>query len=231
MTYCGEHSLVNAYRDGAVAVSLRCRSWLCDDCYERRRNQLIAEAIAGKPNTFLTLTIRRSRARSPEHAVALLADAWRKLRRKIAAEHNGKLAPFLLIVERHLSGWPHFHILCRMPYIDQSLLSAWMQEILDSPILWIERLRSQRGAAKYAAKYCGKCTQKIGTKKRYWKSRDYPLEPGQAGLPALEVNGPWFIDQRSLQDIVNVWQRSGLIVEWLGPNKALSSRPPAHGPP
>lgn len=74
---CSEASLVNHGWDGIQAVSMRCRAWTCPECRESRRKQLIALAISGNPNTFITLTVNPAIGSSPYDRARRLADAWR----------------------------------------------------------------------------------------------------------------------------------------------------------
>lgn len=91
MTYCGEHTAVKETRTEVEAISLRCRSWLCDHCYPTRKRGLMANMIGGKPNTFLTLTCRRSEFDKPEDAARALSHAWRLVRLRAIRESKRDL--------------------------------------------------------------------------------------------------------------------------------------------
>lgn len=92
MAYCGQHSAVKEEPAQRTVVSLRCRSWHCPDCADARRLQLIAEAIGGRPNTFLTLTSRRHDATTAEAAAAALTHAWRVVRKRALREASRDIA-------------------------------------------------------------------------------------------------------------------------------------------
>ena len=67
-------------------VSLRCRSWLCPDCHPDRHRALLANAFAGRPDTFLTLTCRRIEGDDAEDRARALSNAWRILRKRCFRE-------------------------------------------------------------------------------------------------------------------------------------------------
>lgn len=223
MAYCGEHTAVKGDCDHAVAVTLFCRSWNCDHCADGRKKQLIAQGIGGQPNKFLTLTTRRKEGVTAFEAAKRLSWAWRVCRLRLMRHYKMKSLPFIAIMEKHKSGWPHLHLLLRAKWLDQKLLSNWMAELADGPNVWIEHLDASHKAVVYCAKYCGKCAQKIETAKRYWQSRDYDLrekpEP-KIKLPAGEGWEMWPLD---LFQMAKNWELMGYQVEWHGHGKISRS--------
>lgn len=123
--------------------------------------------------------LREAERNPSKHALpfgAAPADGWF---REGSSVHENKVRlykgrfPFLAVIEKTEAGWPHLHILARTKWVDHEWLSAQMAQLLDSPMVWIERLNSRKKAAAYAVKYCGKATHKFDTAKRYWQSADY----------------------------------------------------------
>ncbi len=230
MTYCGEATAVKHGPGRATAISLRCRAWTCPDCADTRKKGLIAQGIGGRPNKFLTLTMRRTDRMTPEQAAAEITRGWRIVRHRIMRFYGLTKLPFLAVMERHQSGWPHLHILARMPFIDHEMLSEWCWEIFDGPNVWIEHLDRSHKAPIYCAKYCTKCAQKIGTSKRYWQSKDYDLREPFDGRIQDPQDGPW---QRTMSDLYEVeqslWKR-GFYVERLSKWKIVAIMP-ARAPP
>lgn len=209
MAYCRSQSAVKYHDEKAVAVSLACRSWLCPDCAPDRKKRLIAEAIGGDPNTFLTLTIKPAPGETPPEAAKRLSQSWRLLRLRIIRRYKFARLPFLAVMEPHLSGFPHLHILMRSPFIPWRWLAKQMQEISGSPRLKIERLDRAHKAATYCAKYCGKCATKIGTAKRYWQSQDYDLRP-EADPRKLDPGGSaWNCLPNRLGELERMWRSYG----------------------
>ena len=50
-----------------------------------------------------------------------------------------------------------------------------MQELQNSPIVWIEKIKGPRAAIAYVTKYVTKAPAQFGRSKRYWMSRNYQL--------------------------------------------------------
>jgi hypothetical protein len=258
MSYCGENSAVKDASGVRTAVSLRCRSWNCPDCRDRRKAQLTAEAIGGRPNTFLTLTMRRTLDFAPSEAAPMLTNAWRILRKRAlreaardrvknpvpfgAAPPGGwKLAPgvsmprqvslfqsrlpFLAVIEKHKSGWPHLHILLRSRWIEHAWLSAQMLDLLASPVVSIERLKSVRKSAVYCSKYCSKAAAKFTTTKRYWKSQDYDERPKWKSQQQQEGASPYEMRHARLDSLAWHWANNGYAIEYQSQHKFLAYPP------
>lgn len=153
----------------------------------------MAQAIGGAPRTFLTLTTRREAGQSPDIAALKSSHAWRLLRLRIMRRYRLKRLPFLAVMEAHKSGWPHLHIMLRMPYVPWAWLRAQWQELTGSPGVTIQHIDSQARVAKYVAPYCSKCAHKFGTAKRYWQSRDYDLRPPREAKPTHKPGEGWEI--------------------------------------
>ena len=141
--------------------------------------------MSGKPNRFLTLTSRRRDDMTPDQAAAKLAWAWRLVRLRLMRLHKIKSLPFYAVFEKTKLGWPHLHILLRSKFISQKLISQWMDELLQSPIVHIVKIDDAKKAAFYVTKYCCKDAHKFGTSKRYWQSKDWRVEPKPEHEPSI----------------------------------------------
>jgi len=227
MSYCRECIAVKAEGHIQTAVSLKCRSWGCELCEPRRKKQLIAEGMGGAPCTFLTLTYRARSTETPDEAAPKLTRAWRLVRLRLMRKFHWRKLPFLAVMEKTENGWPHLHILLRTRYIPVKLISQYMQEIVDSPVVWIEKINNKSRAAGYCAKYCGKAANKFKTAKRYWQSRDYDLREDWKEDDDKEALGGWF--RQSID--VFVWaqfqEEEGRKVEWFSIDKLISYDPQA----
>jgi len=224
--YCGQKTLVKSQRTEVTARVLACRSWGCPDCNPKRRARLVAEAIGGQPNVFITLTLRKSDPRSRPAQVRALARAWRIVRQRLCRQRGLKSIAFLAVVERTAAGTPHLHILARAPWIDQRWLSNQCAGLLDAPIVWIEAIDQHRGVARYVSKYVGKDPAKFAGSKRYWKSPDYERRPPRAGPIAGDDPIWWSIDNAAIKMVVHRWLSLGYGVEWLSPSHARRTIPP-----
>jgi hypothetical protein len=221
MGYCGEQTLSTTEGADKVAVTLRCRSWGCDECREQRRRELIALALDGRPNKLLTLTSRRRPDFTPEQAAHQLVKAWRLIRRRWHRENKPQRIEFLAIFEATRRGWPHLHILLRCKFIAQGWLSAQMAELADSPVVDIRDVSSKRGVARYVSKYTAKGPGKFGKLKRYWHSAGYELsiyEPQHATVL-------WDRQNLSLRAWCEAWRTNGWTVVIESHHKARAKPP------
>ena len=226
MPYCGERSLVKHEEGGKVLLSVRCRSWLCPDCTDQRKRQLIAQAIGGQASTFITLTTRRRDDITAQDAAKMLSRSWRLLRLRIIRMKGWKVLPFLAVMEAHKSGWPHLHVLARCGFIDWHWLKANWIEITGSPGIRIDLIKSRSQRAGYCAKYCGKAKHKIGTAKRYWQSRDYDLRPKPEQTFKAAPGEGWDPDPWSIDRLIASFKSCGWTVERPSKWKALVRAPP-----
>lgn len=201
MTICREWALVKATPSEARVKSLHCRTWTCDCCGEERRRQLMAQAMSGRPNRFITLTCNPRVGNSPSERLQLIAYAWRTYVKRLRREHPDEDIEYMCIAEPHLSGEPHVHILFRGPFIPQNALSAAFAELINSPIVDIRKVKDARFAARYVAKYVTKQPHQFDTCKRYWQSRHFQL-PDEREPPVLPLpDVPWRVEMRSVQAV------------------------------
>jgi len=190
---CSEALVVKRHGDEVAARILYCRSWQCEMCRPARAKQLVAQAIAGKANKFLTLTVSKKSGPDPVARCKALVNAWRQLRRRLEEREGFPRIEFMAVVEAQKSGEPHLHILMRSPYIEQKWISAFMAKAIGAPICWIEEVGDKKKLANYVAKYCGKDPHRFGTCKRYWCSKGWNLEPR-----SLQDQEPLIIEVKSI---------------------------------
>lgn len=214
MSYCGERSLVKYQGESRIVASQLCRAWTCPDCAPNRQKRLIAEAHAGSPNTFLTLTSRRREGLTANQAALELTRAWRLIRLRLMRHRRLKKLPFLAVMEATQSGWPHLHILLRSIWIDQRQLSAWMDELAESPIVDIRRIDNKGKVAAYVAKYVSKCAHKFGTAKRYYKSRDFDLRTEEELLRFLKKQPGWEAHPKSINWLASAYAQLECTIKW-----------------
>jgi len=224
MTLCREWSLVKHNAPEPEARLLTCKSWNCEYCAPRRRAKLMAQASSGTPTRFITLTVNPDVGDDPEHRLKLLANAWRLVIKRLRRLHPDKEIEYLALVEATKAGEPHLHILFRGPYISQQLLSTFMAELIQSPIVDIRRIKNAKEAIRYVAKYVTKKPAQFGTAKRYWFSQHYqpPYEPDEATEPSPGVR--WYIDRRPLHEIFTEWLQMGFMAR-AGPNNRFFGKP------
>lgn len=222
MSYCGEQTAVKNEGHGLVAISLKCNSWLCPNCTDNRKRQLVAQGFGGSPNKFITLTHRNDGKYTAEECAKRLSWAWRVCRKRLMRKYKWKKLPFLAVIEKHKSGWPHIHILARARFIPWLDISNIMKELIDSPRVRVEAIQSEKQCMGYCVKYCGKAAEKFQCAKRYWQSRDYdlrdPPEPKDKHVPGFG----WEMWSTPLHHWVAGEISLGNQVTWEGAHKAIS---------
>lgn len=220
MTVCGEQCLSTIEAGVHKAVTLKCRSWCCEECAPMRRRQLIAQGIGGQPDKFITLTSRKTDGLTKEEAGRQLVEAWRTIRRLYSKEHNGLKIEFMAIFEATKAGWPHLHIIARSMWISQDWLSKTMDRLTGSPVVWIEAITNKKKIAAYCAKYVGKNPHKFGTLKRYWQSARYQTEE----KPEPHRKLGWTIEKMHLQTWAAMFHEAGFEVHFLHEHHATARR-------
>lgn len=172
----------------------------------------MAQAAAGNPNRFITLTINPSVGSNPEHRLRLLARAWRLIVKRLRRQHPQTDIAYLAVVEGTKRGEPHLHILYRGPYIAQRWLSEAMDGIAESPIVDIRRVRDPNQVVRYVAKYITKRPAQFGTSKRYWRTQNYepPEEPDPEN--PLTPRGSVTVARESLPRLVGAYHLHVLLL-------------------
>lgn len=206
---CSEWSLVHYQSGFSDVVTLHCNSWGCPICRPRRKRRLVMQAKAGKPNTFLTLTVNPAIGLSPVHRAKMLARAFRLVRLRAMRRYGYRRLPFICVFEQTKEGEPHLHALMRCKWIDQRWLSKQMDELIGAPVVDIRRVTSARGIANYVAKYIGKAPHRFGTTKRYWQSQDYAQwRPDHREEPEVFPMG-WHVIRQDVKSYVAMMERNG----------------------
>jgi hypothetical protein len=175
VSYCTDLSLLKDFGGHKTVATLRCRTWGCSHCGPRRATELRWRCRRAAANIFLTLTIRRGYAATPDLQAVELAKGWRLLRQHLLRTMGWKKLPFLCVIEKHKSGWPHAHLLLRCKYIPHQIIREWWQARFGSPHIRIEQVNHEAKAARYIAKYLAKAPHRFESTKRYWASHDFDL--------------------------------------------------------
>lgn len=108
--------------------------------------------------------------------------------------------PYFAFLERTKRGEPHLHILIRSPFIPQDWLSAQMQDLTGSPVVWIEAIKGTRHAIRYVTKYVTKEPAQWGNKKRYWKSRNWKVKADDPETAYQRPTDPVIVERMSWRD-------------------------------
>lgn len=211
---CSEFALVKHSFPEITVIPLKCRCWHCDLCRPARRARLEAEARAGAPTLFITLTSRRRPGRSPSEAARALVRAWRTVRQEYLKRHGKSSLHFLAVFEATKQGWPHLHIVARARWVDQRWLSKRMGALIGSPIVDVRRVKSPGQVAAYVSKYIGKNPHRFEGVKRYWRSIKY-LAPAAQVEERDQLEAPiWIMDGRTYTRVINDYLDLGFQVEY-----------------
>lgn len=223
---CTNMTFIAPHNAGVKAHRVRCNSWTCSYCAERRKKRLIKEAMLGRPNRFITLTVNPSDYRTPHEAARALSLAWRRCRDTLKRYHGHKAIESLAVFERHKSGYPHLHILARCSWISQKWLSNYFDQRINAPIVDIRYIKSRKSAIGYVTKYIAKNPFKFRGVKRYWRTANYSEKQKRQDGPKME----WSILRAPLERLLRrAEEQVGITWQWISDDKSaafLSEMPP-----
>jgi len=172
----------------------------------------MAQAAAGLPNRFMTLTVNPEEGAGPDERRGMLADALKLLVKRLRGRPQWRDLQYFTVVEATEAGEPHLHVLLRSAFIPQAFVSDVMRELLNAPIVDIRRVRGVRQAVRYIAKYVAKAPARFGTFKRYWMSRGYELEPDDEPERHPSAGPGWTLVKECLHRVFEKWLEEG----WTG---------------
>jgi hypothetical protein len=209
MSICREWLLHRQSLTHAESKLLLCRSWNCEHCQPIRKRQLMGLATSGQPNRFLTLTVNPAFEDSPEARLTALAKAWNIVCKRLRRRYKGKPIEFLAVVEETKRGEPHLHILLHSPFIPHDLISQYMAELINAPIVDIRSIKSSRQIANYVAKYISKKPAQFGSHKRYWQSRAYDQSDPEPNPEPTFEGFSWHVWTHGRAFLRLFWQAQG----------------------
>jgi hypothetical protein len=151
----------------------QCKCWTCENCAPWNADKLAQRIASGKPDKMLTLTIKQGKAGTPDDDARALVDALDILWKRFRKAFPKKKFAYVAVMERHKSGEPHLHLALRADYIPFPWLQKQMRQILESPRVRIEELRSIERGIEYLTGYMTKDPHKFKGCKRYWFSSNY----------------------------------------------------------
>lgn len=213
---CGTISLEAEDAHGGGAFPVNCNCWPCEVCAPRKRWRLIKEIEAGRPNRFITLTVREGEFATAEIAAERLAWAWKIIVQRWRRLKPGNKCEFFVVREAQRNGQPHLHIAWHGGWIDWAWLKAQMLELLNSPHVDVRAIHNPQGAGSYIAKYLGKAPHRFGTMKRYWCSRGWRkvARLRQRSVFRFERR-QWRVRLAAIAEVFADAQRRALRPQWL----------------
>jgi hypothetical protein len=177
-----------------------CKRWACPECSRKNARKLAQRIANARANRFITLTRRADPNESPIEALDAMRDAWRKLWKRFKREFGPKMRGYVVVVELQKNGTPHLHIAAACPYVRKERLSAAWKELTGSPIVDIRMVRTERGVARYLAKYLTKESGHVQGRRRWSQSRTF-LPPYSPPSPDSRlVDAKWRFLQASTEE-------------------------------
>lgn len=173
MPLCTELSVVNANRQEGEISLLKCKRWQCEICNPDNRWRVMQHCKEGRPNLFMTLTVSNKQFEDPDDAARNMRRCFVLFRRYIAKEWNIENIPFIVVFEKHKSGWPHMHLLLRGKFMEWEKLKAKWNDLVGRGSVDIRRIRKREHVIGYLVKYMGKDLQKFEGCKRWWRSQNW----------------------------------------------------------
>lgn len=163
---------VEAYNQHLFALG--CRKWACNICGPRKRQILIRRITKASPTKFVTLSCLH--VDGPENQLKTLTKALPKLIKKIRT-HIGAIE-YLRALEYCNDGYPHYHLLARVKFIEQKWLSEQWAALTGARVVDIRKAHGR--STKYVAKYMSKATgtentwirQQFAVSKNFWQDQD-----------------------------------------------------------
>ena len=143
---------------------------------------------------------------------------------------------YMAFAEETQAGEPHLHILLRMKFIPQRWISQQMDDLISSPVIWIEKIKGVKAAIAYVSKYVTKAPAQFGKSKRYWMSRWYQINRVERTKEPLYTRMNSRITKESFREFVEGIVRKRLIpiqqsrAEWKLLTLDEASRFPAQEP-
>lgn len=159
---------------------------------------------------LLTLTARPSDYPSAKAQLDSMRANWRSLWKQIRRRQGPSARGYVVIVELHRNHRPHLHILLDCGYLPQRWVSARWNELSGSPIVDIRAVKSERGVARYLAKYLAKDHHAIRGRRKWSQSSGFlpaaeprVLEPGEMPIE-------WTFRAVLPDRLIEVWTNIGM---------------------
>ena len=155
-----------------------CNSWTCYRCGKRNTNQVKTSIIRYKHEKHLIyhLTLTLDPAKIPEDSCPFkyIKYSWKKFSVYLKRNYRKPIS-YILILECHLSGMPHLHVLINRRIPISKIQKHWEANGGGS-IIKSEKITDIEGLSKYLVKYlCNNSTPNYV--RRVSSSRDIVLFP------------------------------------------------------
>ena len=215
---------IDGATDRLILVGQPCKRWGCQYCATRKVRRLAWLTHNAEPNRLMTLTIRSDTEKSPKEVWDLTAPQVPELIRIIRKRRGD--CEYLRVLELHKTGYPHYHLLMRAPFLPQAELLKWWRELI-GPLgithtidgkektpagCHIEKVDKSFGTFRYLVKYLTKLhkiewtDRHVSYSKNFFRAEDLE-ETRYAETEILERHDehPWmYLYRRYRRDVVTV---------------------------
>lgn len=150
---CGRGVIVGYSDDGATRaiIPLCCCRWDCPRCARWKRKAWTARIISGKPQRWITLTMRNDEEHPLAQQARVALDAWPKFVKIIRQEFG--TFEYVRCSQVGKNGGFHFHVPYRGEYMPQQWLSKVWQSLTGSFRVHIANMPTTGKIAAYVARY------------------------------------------------------------------------------
>lgn len=171
-----------------VYLQLRCKRWSCPHCGPRRIAHVTRRVVDAKPNKFVTLTVCNDLFESPRDAYDRTRRHVTTLSRKIRSTVDEW--EYLRVLEVTKRGYPHYHLVVRGGFVDQSWLSQEWDRLTGAYIVDIRKIKNMSHATSYVMKYLYKQKAITWTNRRMSWSKGFFKEPREPPPESLQLVEP-----------------------------------------
>lgn len=152
-----------------------CKRWGCEWCAVRKIKKLAYLTNGASPSRMMTLTIDPALYESPKDAWEQTTDkipelvrllraepvrAWKEAKKSKRPSAINRPEPmefeYLKVTELHKSGWPHWHLLCRCPFIPRQWLTDAWASLTGATRVDLKKIASTFSSFRYLVKYLTK---------------------------------------------------------------------------
>jgi hypothetical protein len=193
-TQCPRGTLVAQVNGAKLLIPAGCKRWPCPNCGWKNARKLAGRIMATPCRRFATFTIRFDPLTDPVEELDRMNRAWRLLWKRIKRRQGQQARGYVKVIELQKNGTPHLHIALDCGFISQRWLSSQWLELSGSPVVDIRIIRTQRGLARYLAKYLTKASEAVASRRKFSASRAF--------LP------PWEKPPREQGDLEPSWSYS-----------------------
>ena len=158
---CVTGTLVGSNERGDMIkiIPLYCHKWTCSQCAKVKSYEWKNIAVSGKPQRFMTLTLKENKRLSAGYQAKIIKKAWTKLVSLIRKTFGS--FDYMLVFELTKKGTPHIHVLQRGCFIPKKWLSEQWMKLTGAFIVDIRKIFNEKDVARYIMKYLGKALGEV----------------------------------------------------------------------